>query len=115
RAGGRFRDVTVLVRSLAAYHAPLQRVLARYEIPFFLDRREPVTHHPLAELTRSALRALAMGWQHEDWFAALKTGLVPASDEEIDQLENEALARGWRGTAWRQPLQLRDAAKSPEE
>ena len=115
RAGGRFREVSVLVRSLAGYNAPLQRVFSRYEIPFFLDRREPVTHHPLAELTRSALRAVALGWQHEDWFAALKTGLAPATDEEIDQLENEALARGWQGAAWQQPLRLHDEPRSPED
>jgi ATP-dependent helicase/nuclease subunit B len=115
RAGGRFREVMVLARSLADYHAPLRRVFARYEIPFFLDRREPVTHHPLTELTRSALRTVALGWQHEDWFAALKTGLMPARDEEIDQLENEALAHGWRGSVWQQPLHIRDTPKSKED
>jgi ATP-dependent helicase/nuclease subunit B len=115
RAGGRFRDITVLVRKLENYHPALQRVLTRFEIPFFLDRRESVSHHPLAELTRSALRTVAQGWRHEDWFAALKTGLVTATDEEIDRLENEALARGWRGKAWHQPIQLRDPVKSVAE
>ncbi len=62
RAGGRYRDVAVLVRNLEGYHEPLQRVFSRYEIPFFLDRRESVSHHPLAELTRSALRTVALQW-----------------------------------------------------
>ncbi|PWU21624.1 MAG: hypothetical protein C5B50_01320 [Verrucomicrobia bacterium] len=108
RAGGRYREITVLARSLAAYHEPLQRVFARYDIPFFLDRRESVAHHPLAELTRSSLRAVTLGWQHEDWFAALKTGLAPVSDEEIDRLENEALARGWKGSIWKDPVSVAD-------
>ncbi|HYG33791.1 MAG TPA: hypothetical protein VEC99_03345, partial [Clostridia bacterium] len=80
RAGGRYRDVTVLVRTLEGYHQVLQRVFAQYEIPFFLDRRESVSHHPLAELTRSALRTVAFQWPRDDWFAALKTGLVPAEE-----------------------------------
>ena len=112
RGGGRFRDVTVLVRKLESYHEPLQRILSRYGIPFFLDRRESVSHHPLAELTRSALRTVVMQWvRHEDWFAALKTGLVPVEEADIDRLENEALARGWKGAVWQKPIVV---AEEPE-
>jgi ATP-dependent helicase/nuclease subunit B len=108
RAGGRYREVAVLVRTLETYHQPLQRTFSRYEIPFFLDRRESVSHHPLAELTRSALRTVAYQWQRDDWFAALKTGLVRAAEEEIDRLENEALARGWQGAVWQKPISIND-------
>jgi ATP-dependent helicase/nuclease subunit B len=115
RSGGRFRDVTVLVRKLESYHQVLQRIFSRYEIPCFLDRRELVTHHPLAELTRNALRTVAFHWQRDDWFAALKTGLLGAEDKEIDELENEALARGWKGAAWHEPIRLKDVPKNDEE
>ncbi len=108
RSGGRYREVTVLVRNLADYHEPLQRILGRYEVPFFLDRRELVTHHPLAELSRGALRTVAFDWAPDDWFATLKTGLVGVKDAEIDALENEALARGWRGAVWHQPITIAD-------
>jgi ATP-dependent helicase/nuclease subunit B len=104
RANGRFRDTAVIVRQLDGYHDVLRRVFLRYGIPFFLDRREPVAHHPLAELTRYALRLALYGWQHDDWFGALKTGLVTADESAVDRLENEALARGWEGNAWFQPL-----------
>jgi ATP-dependent helicase/nuclease subunit B len=102
----RFRDIAVLVRNLDAYHQPLARAFRRGNIPFFLDRRESVAHHPLAELTRSALRLVAFDWRHDDWFAALKAGFSPAGEAEIDRLENEALARGWRGATWRKPIQI---------
>jgi ATP-dependent helicase/nuclease subunit B len=104
RGGGRFREVAVLVRQLDRCHETIRRVFARYEIPFFLDRREPVAHHPLAELTRYALRLSAFNWQHEDWFGALKTGLVTDDESTVDRLENEALARGWQGNVWFEPL-----------
>jgi ATP-dependent helicase/nuclease subunit B len=110
----RFRDVAVLVRDLERYHEPLQRVFSRYGIPFFLDRRESVSHHPLAELTRGALRTIVFQWSHDDWFAALKTGLVPADELEIDRLENEALARGWKGEIWQQPIQIENDPKLAE-
>jgi ATP-dependent helicase/nuclease subunit B len=112
RAGNRFRDCAVLVRSLDGYHKPLARVFRRYEIPCFFDRPESAAHHPLAELTRSALRMAAFEWENEDWFAALKTGLIlPDKDEtleeldnKIDLLENAALEFGWRGKKWQEPL-----------
>jgi ATP-dependent helicase/nuclease subunit B len=118
RGGGRFRDAAVLVRDLDGYHKPLARVFRRYGIPFFLDRRESVAHHPLAELTRSSLRTVTFDWPHDDWFAALKAGFSFADEAEtplracgVDRLENEALARGWHGAKWREPLQI---AENPE-
>jgi ATP-dependent helicase/nuclease subunit B len=108
RAGNRFRDAAVLVRSLDGYHKPLERAFRRYGVPFFLDRREFVAHHPLAELTRSALRTVTFDWPHDDWFAALKAGFSPVDEAEIDRLENEALARGWHGAQWREPIQIAD-------
>jgi ATP-dependent helicase/nuclease subunit B len=100
----RFRDCAVLVRNLEAYHQPLARALRRYDLPFFLDRRQSVAHHPLAELTRSALRTVAFDWRQDDWFAAVKAGFCRAPEETIDDLENAALAAGWRGKKWREPL-----------
>jgi ATP-dependent helicase/DNAse subunit B len=104
--GGRFRDCAVLLRSFEGYAEVLRRIFQRYEIPFFLDRRESVAHHPLAELTRYALRTVAFGWQPDDWFGALKSGLAGADETEIDRLENEALARGWRGAVWWQQIRV---------
>jgi ATP-dependent helicase/nuclease subunit B len=104
RAGNRFRDCAVLLRSLDGYQDVIRRVFARYEIPNFLDRRESISHHALAELTRCALQMLVSHWKHDDWFGALKTGLVSEDEEAIDRLENEALARGWKGDVWLSPL-----------
>ena len=115
RAGNRFRDCAVLVRDLEPYHKTLARTFRRYGIPFFLDRRANVAHHPLAELTRNALRVAAFDWQHEDWFAALKTGFCPVDESEIDRLENASLARGWRGKKWREPVQIPDDAKLQQD
>jgi ATP-dependent helicase/nuclease subunit B len=108
RAGHRFRDCAVLLRQMDTHHAGLRRVFTRYEIPFFLDRRESVAHHPLAEFTRGALHTVLFHWRFTDWFAVLKTGLTSLSPDEVDGLENIALARGWEGGKWLQPLALAD-------
>lgn len=108
RAGGRYREAAVLVRSLDGYADTLRRIFSRYDIPIFLDRRETVSHHPLAELTRYALRTVAYGWRRTDWFGALKTGLVPLAENAIDQLENAAMEQGWEGETWLKPLAAQD-------
>ena len=102
RRGGRYREVALLLRDLQNnYPHVLRRVFGRYRIPFFMDHRESVAHHPMAELTRGALRSVAYNFQHHDWFATLKCGLVRAVAEDLDELENQALARGWQGAVWR--------------
>ncbi len=109
----RFRDCAVLLRSLEGYHNALRRAFTRFRIPFFLDRREPVAHHPLAELTRCTIRIAAHGWRHDDWFGALKTGLVPAGEEQMDRLENLALEYGVEGSVgWLQTLALKPAEEN---
>ncbi|MEI9865363.1 MAG: hypothetical protein WDN00_12590 [Limisphaerales bacterium] len=104
RAGNRFRDCAVIVRNLDGCHKALAREFRRYAIPFFLDRRESAAHHPLAELTRGALRTVAFDWRQDDWFATLKAGFSPVKEEAIDALENTALEFGWRGKKWHEPL-----------
>ena len=50
------------------------------------------------------MRAAARGWKHDDWFGALKSGLVSDDDAAVDQLENAALERGWKGEIWFAPF-----------
>ncbi len=107
RNGGRFREAAVLVRDFNNdYPHVLRRAFRRYQIPFFIDHRENVSHHPLAELTRGALRTIAFNWEQRDWFSVLKSGLIGLPAEELDQIENAALARGWKGAVWREGLTL---------
>ncbi|MSU33983.1 MAG: hypothetical protein EXS36_02525 [Pedosphaera sp.] len=100
RQGVRYREIAVLFRSLDPHLPAFRRAFRRAGIPSFVDQREPAGHHPVAELTRGALRTVAQGWRHEDWFGALKSGLVDANDSALDRLENEAIRRGWDAADW---------------
>jgi ATP-dependent helicase/nuclease subunit B len=107
RGGGRYREVALLLRDLQNdYPHVLRRVFRHYEIPYFLDHRESVAHHPLAELTRGALRTVAFNWKHHDWFATLKSGLIRMVAEDLDELENAGLAHGWNGSVWKTGFNL---------
>jgi ATP-dependent helicase/nuclease subunit B len=98
--GYRWRDVSVVIRDLENYHELVATVFADYRIPYFIDRKRAVLHHPLIELLRSALEVVAGDWTYDPVFRYLKTDLVPVSRDEVDFLENYVLAHGIRGSRW---------------
>lgn len=98
--GLRWRDTAVVLRDLESYHELITTVFNDYGIPFFIDRKRPVLHHPLIELVRSALEAAQRDLAYDPMFRFLKTDLAPVSREEADRLENYVLAHGIRGSKW---------------
>ncbi|MBO8165062.1 MAG: helicase-exonuclease AddAB subunit AddB [Brevibacillus sp.] len=106
--GYRWRDVAVLVREIGTYADEVKSVFREYGIPFFLDQKRSVLHHPLVELVRSALEVVTSRWKYEAVFRCLKTDLCRPDEEttlhemrrEIDLLENYVLAYGIQGADW---------------
>lgn len=98
--GYRWREIAVLVRDISRYHVLIKTVFRDYEIPFFIDHKGSVIHHPLVEMIRSALEVAAGGWSYDPVFRYLKSDLAPVEREEADILENYVLAHGIRGAAW---------------
>ncbi len=100
----RYRDIAVVVRDLTEYHDLLSASLRAAGIPFFIDRRQPTTNHPLIELIRGLLAVAADDCRLESVRLTLKTGLLPIADDDADALENYLLAHGIAGyDAWQQP------------
>ena len=101
--GYRWREVVVLVRDLSVYADVLEKALSTYGIPYFIDYKRPVLHHPLVELIISALTVAASGWDSQAVFRYLKTDFPFVSREEVDVLENYVLAHGIKGKWWTEP------------
>ncbi len=98
--GCRYRDITVTARRLDAYEAVVETVFARYGIPLYSARRSDILQQPLSLLILSALDAAAGGFEYEDVFRCLKTGLAGIACEECDLLENYAVTWDIRGNMW---------------
>lgn len=96
----RWRDIAVLLRDIESYHELIATIFNDYQIPFFIDHKRSIMHHPLVELIRSAIDVIATGWSYEPVFRYLKTDLIPTTREEVDILENYVLAHGIRGHRW---------------
>ncbi len=103
--GYRFRDITVTSRDMDAAEPVLRTVFARCGIPLYCARRSDILRRNVPSLLLGALDAVSGGFEYEDVFRCLKTGLAGLSAEECDLLENYAIKWDIRGAMW-----TRDAA-----
>ena len=98
--GYRYRDITVTARNLESYAAALQTAFARFGIPLYYAHRSDILRSSVLTLLLGALDAATGGFEYEDVFRCLKTGLAGLTMEECDLLENYALKWEVRGGAW---------------
>lgn len=98
--GLRYRDITVEARDLSGYAELIELVFADHGIPFFLDRKRALSHHPLSELLRSSLEVVTGSFPSDSVFRYLKTDLVPVERDVVDRLENYVLSHGIQGERW---------------
>ena len=96
----RFRDIAVAARNLDDYAATIENVFERYGVPVYLSRRSDVLEKPVLSLLAGALDAVTGGYEYEDMFRWLKTGLSGITDGECDRLENYVIAWDIHGSMW---------------
>ncbi len=96
----RFRDIAVAARNLDEYAATIENVFERFGIPVYLSRRSDVLEKPVLSLLAGALDAVTGGYEYEDMFRWLKTGLAGISDGECDRLENYVITWDVHGSMW---------------
>jgi ATP-dependent helicase/nuclease subunit B len=104
----RYRDIAVICSDISVYGGLIKRVFDEYRIPFFLDDKQGILHHPLVELLLSALDMLSKHYRREDVLRLIKTGLIPIEVRDSDRLENYALRYNIHGHGWLQPFVLGD-------
>lgn len=96
----RFRDIAVAARNLDEYAAVMESVFERFGIPVYLSRRSDVLEKPVLSLLAGALDAVTGGYEYEDMFRWLKTGLAGISSAECDMLENYVITWDVHGAMW---------------
>lgn len=106
KQGYRLRDIGIIFRD-ETYFDIIKPIFELHALPFFADKKRPASHHPLAELIRSALEILH-GWRREAVFRCLRTGFFAASSTQIDQLENYVVEFGIKGSSnWQRTWNFR--------
>lgn len=103
--GVRYGEMAVLTRNPDDYAHLLPPLFADAGVPYFLDRKEELLHHPLVEFIRAAMDTVRRRWKYEDVFRCVKTELLLPQDgsvtrSDMDELENFVLACGIHGYRW---------------
>ncbi|HLB72880.1 MAG TPA: PD-(D/E)XK nuclease family protein, partial [Sedimentisphaerales bacterium] len=113
--GFRYRDIAVIASDIEQYQHYVEAYFADYGVPFFIDRRRPLSRHPVAGLICSALRIATAGFAGSDIFAYLKTDLVGLDRCDVDLLENYCIAFGITSSDWLSDKQWQFAGTDNEE
>lgn len=98
--GFHYDEIGILLRQIEPYELALKTTFLDYDIPYFLDQKNTVRHHPLLEVITAALAIVAENFSYQSIFRYLKTDLIPIARHDIDLLENYCLAYGIKGYQW---------------
>ena len=107
----RYRDITVAARNMADYAGTIEAVFERYGIPAYLSRRSDILEKPVLSLLTGVLAAIGNGYEYDDMFRWLKTGLAGLCAEECDLLENYVIKWEVHGRMW---LRETDWTENPD-
>ena len=107
----RYRDITVAARNMGDYEGVIETVFERYGIPAYLSRRSDILEKPVLSLLTGVLAAVGNGYEYEDMFRWLKTGLAGLTAAECDELENYVLKWEIHGQMWLRDV---DWTENPE-
>jgi len=110
----RYRDIAVIASDIDRYEHYIRAYFDDYGVPFFIDKRRPLNHHPVVQLVSSALQGVIGGFAYGDIFAYLKADLVPIERYDIDLLENYCLAFGISARDWQSDKQWNFAGRDNE-
>lgn len=104
RAGGRYRDIAVIARSLEEYETAVESVFRRYEIPFFMDAKADVDTHPITALVLTALEAVKGAPDTGKLLRLAKSPLLNIESYDAALLENYCYVWRVEKTQWEQPF-----------
>jgi len=100
RDGARYRDFGVAICGEGELTQALRRTFSQLQIPYFCTGRTALTQRPLPMLVLSALEAVSFGYRRQSVTDYLRSGLSALWDDEIDKLENYAIAWNIQGGKW---------------
>ena len=107
----RCREITMAARNIQDYEAAIETVFERYQLPAYLSRRSDILEKPALSLLTGVLASVGGGYEYDDMFRWLKTGLAGLTPEECDQLENYVLKWEVHGGMWLRDI---DWAENPD-
>ena len=100
RQGYRYRDIMLTARTIEGYRDHIREVFSEFDIPVFQSEKTDILQKPVFTLITAALDAVNGGYDYEDMFRYLKTGLAGLTLDQCDRLENYVRTWDLWGSRW---------------
>jgi len=99
-SGARYRDFTVIARSVDGYAGELRAQFNKYDIPYFVSNRTQVRNMQLTRLISAAFAMVINSCRCSDVISYLKTGFCGLDDDTCDMLVRYASVWKINGKRW---------------
>ena len=100
----RYGDISVMVPDMASAEHRIERIFSQYRIPYYADRRHPLSEHPISDFILSYLACALTGCAPKDTDAVISSPLFPVERDARDGYRNYALRLAdYRGAIKREP------------
>lgn len=83
-----YKNFRILLGDVASYDLSLKTIFDQYQIPFYISKKESMSHHPMTQFIESILLLKRYNYRQSDLINLLKTGLyTDLSEYDIDSFE----------------------------
>lgn len=83
-----YKNFRILLGDVASYDLSLKTIFDQYQIPFYISKKESMSHHPMTQFIESILLIKRYNYRQSDLINLLKTGLyTDLSEYDIDLFE----------------------------
>ena len=97
----KYKDIAVATGDLENYAPIIRRVFKEYNIPFFIDKNQPVMMNPFIEYIRALVDVITENFTYSAVMRYLRSPLSDYETCDIDVFENFILKFGIKGvSAW---------------
>lgn len=108
RGGGRYRDIEVFVSDMDSYVHELKSVFARYDIPFFIDKKELLSEQTKVRYLLAAIACVRSGMRRREVLDLVKNPLFDVDENEVSEFENYVLKYNIDFSRFLEPFSLED-------
>jgi len=95
--GIKYKNIAIVTGDQETYIPIVRRVFAEYNIPFFIDKTQPVLLNPFIEFVRALSDVITENFTYSAVFRYLRSPLSGLDKNDIDRLENFILKYGIKG------------------
>lgn len=98
--GYEWKDMMVVVSDVEQKAPLIHRLFKQYQIPYFVDMKRDVLNNSFIRLVQNSMQSVLTYFKQKEVIEVLKSGFMPLSLAQINELETYVLKRGITGRRW---------------